>query len=70
MGHIVRFPGDLITEHDRRRLTSAADGTPFDLEFRKNDQGVEVPLADMMMAARGRTAGDLFHALFTPAAQP
>tara|TARA_R110002110_G_scaffold79732_3_gene208038 strand:- start:2815 stop:3111 length:297 start_codon:yes stop_codon:yes gene_type:complete len=98
VGHIVRFPGDLITEHDRRRLTSAADGTPFDLEFRKNDQGVVAPYLTQCghmrpsfrlrktpegweaivlgaddagtVAARGRTAGDLFHALFTPAAQP
>lgn len=43
MGSIVRFPGDLITEHDRRRLTSAAEGSPFDLEFRKNAQGVLAP---------------------------
>ena len=43
MGSVVRFPGDLITEHDRRRLASAADGSPFDLEFRKNEQGVLAP---------------------------
>lgn len=43
MGSIVRFPGDLITEHDRRRLTAAAEGSPFDLEFRKNAQGVLAP---------------------------
>ena len=43
MGSIVRFPGDLVTEHDRRRLKAAADGSPFDLEFRKNGQGVMAP---------------------------
>jgi len=43
LGSIVRFPGDLITEHDRRRLTAAAEGSPFDLEFRKNAQGVLAP---------------------------
>ncbi|MDP2125500.1 MAG: hypothetical protein Q8J92_14085 [Parvibaculum sp.] len=43
MGSIVRFPGDLVTEHDRRRLTAAAEGSPFDLEFRKNGQGVMAP---------------------------
>lgn len=43
MGSVVRFPGDLITEHDKRRLTSAAEGSPFDLEFRENEQGVLAP---------------------------
>lgn len=43
MGSIVRFPGDLVTEHDRRRLKAAAEGSPFDLEFRKNGQGVTAP---------------------------
>jgi hypothetical protein len=43
LGSVVRFPGDLITEHDRRRLTAAAEGSPFDLEFRKNGQGVLAP---------------------------
>jgi hypothetical protein len=43
MGSIVRFPSDLVTEHDRRRLRSAAEGSVFDLEFRKNDQDVIAP---------------------------
>ena len=43
MGSIVRFPGDLVTEHDRRRLKAATDGSPFDLEFRRNAQGVTAP---------------------------
>ncbi|WP_041535840.1 hypothetical protein [Parvibaculum lavamentivorans] len=43
MGSIVRFPGDLVTEHDRRRLTLAAEGSPFDLDFRTNGQGVLAP---------------------------
>lgn len=92
MGSIVRFPGDLITEHDRRRLTAAAEGSPFDLEFRKNAQGVLAPYLTRCghlrpsfrlrktpegweaitmgtedggaVAARGRSAEDLFRALF------
>lgn len=91
MGSIVRFPGDLITEHDRRRLTTAAEGSPFDLEFRKNAQGVLAPYLTRCghlrpsfrirkgpegweaismgaedagtIAARGRSAEDLFRAL-------
>lgn len=91
MGSIVRFPGDLVTEHDRRRLTAAAEGSPFDLEFRKNAQGVLAPYLTRCghlrpsfrlrktqegweaismgmddpgaVAARGRTAEDLFRAL-------
>jgi hypothetical protein len=43
LGSVVRFPGDLITEHDRRRLTAAAGGSPFDLEFRKNGQDILAP---------------------------
>ncbi|MEQ8267547.1 MAG: hypothetical protein RH982_10155 [Parvibaculum sp.] len=43
MGSIVRFPGDLITEHDQRRLKSAAEGSPFDLEFRRNGHGLLAP---------------------------
>lgn len=43
MGSIVRFPSDLVTEHDRRRLKSAAEGSPFDLEFRKNKQNAVAP---------------------------
>ncbi|HEX7776174.1 MAG TPA: hypothetical protein VF449_06565 [Parvibaculum sp.] len=43
MGSIVRFPSDLVTDHDRRRLRAAAEGTPFDLEFRKNEQDVLAP---------------------------
>jgi hypothetical protein len=43
VGNIVRFPSDLVTDHDRRRLRSAVEGTPFDLEFRKNKQNVTAP---------------------------
>lgn len=43
LGSIVRFPSDLITEHDRHRLKAAADGSAFDLEFRKNSQNVLAP---------------------------
>ena len=43
MGSIVRFPSDLVTEHDRRRLKSAAEGSPFDVEFRKNRQNTVAP---------------------------
>lgn len=92
MGSVVRFPGDLITEHDRRRLTQAAEGSPFDLEFRKNAQGVLAPCLTRCghlrpsfrlrktpegweaismgaddagtVVARGRSAGELFSALF------
>lgn len=97
MGSIVRFPGDLITEHDRRRLTSAAEGSPFDLEFRTNGQGVLAPYLTRCgqlrpsfrlrktpegweaiafgpddagtVAARARSAEDLFRALGTPPEQ-
>lgn len=91
MGSIVRFPGDLVTEHDRRRLKAAAESSPFDLEFRKNGQGVMAPYLTRcghmrpsfrlrktpdgweaislgaeetgMVAAQGRSAEELFHAL-------
>jgi len=43
VGSIVRFPSDLVTDHDRRRLTSAAEGSPFDIEFRKNRQNAVAP---------------------------
>lgn len=43
MGIVVRFPGDLITEHDRRRLTTAAEGSPFDIDFRLNERGLLTP---------------------------
>ncbi|MFA7637934.1 MAG: hypothetical protein WCY02_01365 [Parvibaculum sp.] len=43
MGIVVRFPGDLITEHDRRRLTIAAEGSPFDIDFRLNERGLLTP---------------------------
>ncbi len=43
MGSIVRFPSDLVTDHDRRRLKSAVEGSPFELEFRKNKQNVLAP---------------------------
>lgn len=43
LGSIVRFPTDLVTEHDRRRLKAAADGSVFDIEFRKNKQEVLAP---------------------------
>jgi len=43
LGIVVRFPGDLITEHDRRRLTSAAEGSPFDIDFRLNERGMLTP---------------------------
>ncbi|MAB13387.1 hypothetical protein [Parvibaculum sp.] len=43
MGEVVRFPGDLITEHDKRRLMDAAEASPFDLSFRNNENDEPVP---------------------------
>ncbi|NIJ42521.1 hypothetical protein FHS78_002823 [Parvibaculum indicum] len=43
MGEVVRFPGDLITEHDKRRLMDAADASPFDISFRNNEKDEPVP---------------------------
>ena len=43
MGEVVRFPGDLITEHDKRRLLEAVEASPFDISFRINDKGEPVP---------------------------
>lgn len=43
MGSIVRFPSDLVTDHDRRRLKAAAEGSPFDLEFRKSGSNAAAP---------------------------
>jgi hypothetical protein len=43
VGNIIRFPSDLVTAHDRRRLEAAAAGSAFNLEFRKNKQNVTVP---------------------------
>lgn len=43
MGEVVRFPGDLITEHDKRRLTEAAGASPFDISFRNNKNDEPVP---------------------------
>lgn len=34
MDNVLPFPADLVTGHDRRRLMTAADGSPLDLEFR------------------------------------
>lgn len=43
MGSIVRFPSDLVTDHDRRRLKAAVEASPFDLEFRLNGQNTLAP---------------------------
>jgi len=43
MGEVVRFPGDLITEHDKRRLMEAVEASPFDISFRSNEKGEPVP---------------------------
>ena len=43
LGEIIRFPGDLITEHDARRLKEAADASPFDLEIREDRRGELIP---------------------------
>lgn len=97
MGIVVRFPGDLITEHDKRRLTTAAESSPFDLDFRRNDRDLLTPYLTRcghmrasyrlrkspegweaislgpdnagVIAARGRSAEDLFKALTAPPRQ-
>ena len=43
MGEVVRFPGDLVTEHDKRRLAEAVDASPFDISFRDNEKGEPIP---------------------------
>lgn len=43
MGSIVRFPSDLVTDRDRLRLKAAAEGSPFDLEFRKSGGSAGAP---------------------------
>ena len=43
MGDVVRFPGDLTTEHDKRRLLDAVEASPFDISFRINDKSGLVP---------------------------
>jgi hypothetical protein len=67
LGSIVRFPTDLVTEHDRRRLTAAAQGSVFDIEFRKNRQDVLAPYlvrcGHMRPSYRLRKTGDGWEAI-------
>jgi hypothetical protein len=67
LGSIVRFPSDLVTEHDRRRLKAAAEGSVFDIEFRKNKQDVLAPYlvrcGHMRPSYRLRKTGDGWEAI-------
>jgi hypothetical protein len=67
LGSIVRFPSDLVTEHDRRRLTAAAEGSVFEIEFRKNKQDVIAPYlvrcGHMRPSYRLRKTGDGWEAI-------
>lgn len=67
MGIVVRFPSDLVTEHDRRRLNAAAEGSVFDVEFRKNKQDALAPYlvrcGHMRPSYRLRKTGDGWEAI-------